>query len=459
MHGTQDYADRLNKRQIEFIALGSTVGAGFFLGAGRGIQVAGPAILLAYLIAGAMVFVVARSLGEMALADPKPRVFVAYTERYIGPRTAFVQGWSYWSCCVLVCLAELTAASQFFGPWLPAVPPWVLQLTGLALVFAINRLSVRVFGEIEFWMALLKIATIAIFLLAGVLLLAGFGPATGASVSNLWSHGGIFPRGVTGLANAMPVALFAFGGTELIGIAAADAEDPRRSVPRAVNGLLFRLALFYLGATLLLLCLEPWSQISTDRSPIVQTLARIGIPAAATLMNVVLISAVLSSCNSTLYAGARILKVLGEIGAAPSRLSRLNIHGAPGTAAQVSVAAIIPMILLGRWLPATMFDLLLGAAAIVGITNWAIFLVAHLGFRGARPPGGASTFAAPGAPWTTRIVLAMIAITAAIAATSPPLRLGALFAVGLLIALAIVAVVRSPGFGPGQDRKPSAKRT
>jgi len=322
MHGTHHHADGLNKRQIEFIALGSTVGAGFFLGAGQGIHIAGPAILLAYLIAGFMVFVVARSLGEMALADPKPGVFVSYTERYIGPRAAFVQGWGYWFCCVLVCTAELTAASLFLRPWLPGVPLWAMQLAGLALVFAINRLSVRVFGEVEFWMALLKIVTIAIFLLAGVLLLAGVGPATDASIGNLWSHGGFLPNGLTGLVSALPVALFAFGGTELIGIAAADADDPHRSVPRAVNGLLFRLGLFYVGATLLLLCLEPWSQVSTDSSPIVQALARIGIPATATLMNLVLISAVLSSCNSTLYAGTRMLKVLGEIGGAPKRLPR-----------------------------------------------------------------------------------------------------------------------------------------
>lgn len=322
----------LNARQLEFIALGGAVGAGLFLGAGRGIQMAGPGMLVAYLIAGLMVFIVARCLGEMALADPKPSVFVSYTARYIGPRAAFVQAWSYWISCVLVCMAELTAAGLFVRAWLPSLPLWVTEVAGLVAVFSINRLSVRIFGEVEFWISLLKILTVFIFLAGGVVLLMGGGLPSlpDASITNLWSQGGFLPKGVNGVATALPVALFAFGGTELIGIAAAEAETPERSVPRATNGLLFRLAFIYLGVTMMLLCLEPWRSLPTDSSPIVELLSRIGVPAAAALMNIVLVSAVLSSSNSTLYAGTRVLKVLGEIGGAPKVFRSSTSTACPG---------------------------------------------------------------------------------------------------------------------------------
>jgi L-asparagine transporter-like permease len=445
-HLPRDHPRRigLNSRQLEFIALGSTVGAGLFLGAGRGIQIAGPGMLVAYLIAGLMVFIVARCLGEMALADPKPRVFVRYTERYIGPRAAFVQAWTYWICCVLVCMAELTAAGLFIRVTLPGLPLWVTELAGLVTVYAINRLNVRVFGEIEFWISLLKIVTILLFLIVGILLLSGATPwlLPGASISNLWTQGGFLPKGVFGVITALPVALFAFGGVELIGVAAAETETPRRSVPRATNGLLFRLGLFYLGTTLLLLCLEPWRTVPTDSSPIVALLARIGVPAAATLMNIVLISAVLSSCNSTLYAGTRMLKVLGDIGGAPKSLSELNAHGAPGKSAILIATALSIAILLSRFLPNGLFGLLLSMASILAVTNWALFLVAHLRFRRMRGSQGERRFPVPGAPWSTLAVLGLIAAAVVVAVDDPDLRLGAILAAGVVASLAAIAGLR-----------------
>ena len=435
----------LNTRQIEFIALGSTIGSGLFLGAGQGIQIAGPGMLLAYAIAGFMAFIVARCLGEMALADPKPSVFISYTERYIGPRAAFVQAWSYWICCVLVCMAELTAMGLFVRLWLPDLPLWIPELAGLAIVFVINRLNVRVFGEVEFWISLLKIVTIVAFLILGGLLLTGVAPSPlrEASVTNLWSQGGFLPKGLIGLVAALPVALFAFGGTELIGIAAAEAEDPERSVPRATNGLLFRLGLFYVGTTLMLLCLEPWRNVPTDSSPIVALLARIGVPAAASLMNIVLVSAVLSSCNSTLYAGTRVLKVLGDIGGAPKALSQLNAHGAPGKAVSFSLAVVSCAILLSWTLPNGLFELLLAMAAIIAITNWTVFLIAYLRFRRLRSSPAARRFVVPGASWSVAAVLLLIFATIAIALDNPGLREGALLATGVVFCLTVIAMARA----------------
>lgn len=448
----------LSARQLEFIALGSTVGSGLFLGAGRGIQLAGPGMLVAYLVAGLMVFVVARCLGEMALADPKPSTFISYTDRYIGSRSAFVQAWSYWACCVLVCMAELTAAGLFIRLWLPTLPLWIPESLGLAIVFAINRLSVRVFGEVEFWISLLKVATILTFLLTGVLLLSGLTPLglRAAAVRNLWVFGGFLPNGLMGVVAALPVALFAFGGTELIGIAAAEAENPERSVPRATNGLLYRLGLFYVGTTLVLLCLEPWRSVPGDSSPLVNLLGRIGVPAAATLMNVVLVSAVLSSCNSNLYAGARVLKALGENGGAPKGLSSLNGRGAPEQAVTLTFAAVSLAVLLSGFLPNGLFDLLLGMAALIVITNWAIFLVAHLRFRKLRKTEGGPRFAAPGAPWSNLAVLALIAGTMVVALGDPGLRLSAVLAGVVIFSLVAVATARAARGETAQVRGPAA---
>jgi L-asparagine transporter-like permease len=436
---------QLSARQLEFIALGAAVGSGLFIGVGQGIRIAGPGILVAYLIAGLMVFIVARCLGEMALADAPPKVFTTYTERYVGPRSAFVQGWSYWIICVLVCTADLTAAGLFVRLWLPKLPLWIPELAGLTLVFAVNRLRVRVFGEVEFWISLLKIVGIGAFLLLSVALLMSPTPRLpGSSISNLWTQGGFLPKGLLGVVAALPVALFAFGGSELIGIAAAEAERPERSLPRATNGLLFRLALFYMGTTLALVCLEAWRDVPVDSSPIVDVLRRTGVPAAATMMNAILVSAVLSSCNSTLYAGARVLRVLGEGGAAPKRLSKLNANGVPALASGVTLGAVATAILLGRFLPNGLFGLLMAMAAVIVIANWTLFLVAHLRFQRLRKAEGERRFAAPGAPWSTVAVLVLIVGTMIVALGDSGLRLGALLATGVLLSLAMVATLRTP---------------
>ncbi|MGC1301224.1 MAG: amino acid permease [Caulobacteraceae bacterium] len=434
----------LSKRQLEFIAFGGSIGAGLFLGVGQGIRLAGPGMLLAYATAGLMVFIVARGLGEMALADGKPDVFLRYTERYIGPMAAFVQGWSYWICCVLICMAELTAAALFMAQWFPNLPGWITEFTGLALVFAINRSSVRVFGEVEFWISLVKIVTIVGFLILGLFLLSGLGGAKipGASVSNLWEHGGWLPKGVGGVLTALPLALFAFGGSELIGIAAAEAETPTRAVPKAINGVLIRLGVFYLGTTAVLLCLEPWNSVPTDSSPIVQVLARIGVPAAANLMNVVLISAVLSSCNSILYAATRTLKVLGAIGGAPGGLAKVNVHGAPEVAGRLIVVVIALGLISTRFLPHGVFGLLLTTVAIIALVNWALFLIANLRFRG-RPEAQSRRFATPGAPWSIYLVLLLIAVTIVIAAFDRDLRLAVVFAAVAMAILTMAARIWS----------------
>jgi D-serine/D-alanine/glycine transporter len=429
----------LNRRQLEFIALGGTIGAGLFLGAGQGIQIAGPGMILAYAVAGLMTFIVARCLGEMALNDAKPQIFVRYTERYLGRRAAFVQAWSYWICCILVCMAELTAAGLFLRVWFPTLPPWIAALAGLIVVFGINRLNVRVFGEIEFWMSLLKIVTVVGFLMLGALLLLGVGHYPGASVRNLWADGGLLPNGSASFLAALPVALFAFAGTEMIGIAAAETEQPERAVPRAINGLAIRLGLFYIGTTFMIVCLMPWRSVTTDSSPILSLFSHVGLPGAETFVTVVLISAVLSSCNTTLYAATRMLKILGEMGAAPAKLTTLNAHGAPGRAAALTLAIVSLSILFNYLLPAALFQLLLGMAAMVVILNWVLMLVAHIRFRKHQPAEAMNRFPVPGAPWSNYAIIVLLAAIIVIAAQGQGLRLALVLAGTLFAGLWLIA--------------------
>ncbi len=345
---------------------------------GQGIALAGPALLLAYALAGLMVFVIARCLGELALNVDPSQIFLSHTARYLGRRVAFVQGWSYWACAIIVSMAELTGGAALVHAWLPAIPTWLVALVELAILLAINRLGVRAFGETEFWMAFLKIATIAGFLLIGAAVLLGVPHVEGASVSNLWSDGGFFPHGAAGFFAALSIALFAFGGTELIGVASAEAEDPRRNIPRATNGLLARVVLFYLGSTFVVLALVPWKSLSPDGSPMVSVLSGVGIPAASAFLNVVLISAALSSCNSLLYASSRIARALSEMRAAPAALGHVSGRGVPDRALLLAGALTSSAILLNFLLPATLFQLLLGAGALTIVTNWCIILVVHL---------------------------------------------------------------------------------
>jgi len=436
----------LSTRQVEFLAMGGTVGAGFFVGSGQGLHMAGPMLGLAYGVCGLVVFIIARCLGELSIADPAQGSFVGHIDRQLGPAFAFVSGWSYWLTAVLVCMAELTAVGLLLHAWFPGLPQWIPAFLVMALLFAVNQSAVRIFGESEFWLAILKIGTIVVFLLLGLLaaLLPGHLGLGDAGVANIWRFGTGAGGSVAGFCAVLPVALFSFGGVELFSMAAAETADPVRTLPRAVNGLLFRVIVFYLGATAALLVLMPWPLSVPGTSPFVSVLQRLHVPAAAALLNVVLISAVVSTCNSMLYGATRTLRTLALGGHAPARWAEVGRRGVPVTASRISVAVVSAVIVLNYLLPSEIFGLLLGMTAIVVTANWTLIVVAHLRFRRRRGSlGQPSPFPAPLSPVSNGLVLAFVAVLAVILALDPSQRAPFLLAVATFVVLAVLAALRA----------------
>lgn len=434
----------LTRRQVEYFAVGGTLGSGIFLGVGQGIHAAGPALIVAYLLAGLAVYYVTRCLGEIALNDPAGGTFVSYARRYLGFGAAFVQGWGYWSAAILVCMAELTAIGLFLHAWMPGVPQWIPALIALLVLGGINSLSVGVFGDIEFGMAIVKIGVLVLFLLLGLLVLLAPNVISleGAGLSNLWRNGGFAPHGLHGFLAVLPVALFAFGGSELIGLAAGETADPKRALPRAINGLLIRLSLFYVGTALMIVCLMPWSSVPTDVSPIVLVFQKLGIPAAAVLMNGVLITVLLSSCNSLMFGAARVMKSLAQEHCAPSGLAVLNRRGVPGLAVTLSMIAISLVIALNYFIPRQVFGFLMNGAALLVVGSWGTFLLVHVRFRRVMSRTPASVYAAPFAPLANYLVLALLGSIVLVLAFDADVRPAFLYVLSLVAVLSMMAVVR-----------------
>jgi AAT family amino acid transporter len=399
----------LSSRHIQFIALGGAIGAGLFLGSGHGIRAAGPGLLAAYALCGTMIFFIARALGEMALNDPRDGSFTAYAEEYFGPLFGFVTGWSYWLVWVLVGIAELTAAGLLMHFWFPQLPQWMTALVALTVLYAINRFNVRVFGELEFWFALVKIIAIIALIVTGIAIL-GFGLKSdlpSASISNLWSHGGLFPTGLGGFISVLPIAFFAFGGVELVGLAAREAKDPQRALPLAINSVIFRILVFYIGSLAVIMALIPWSSVSTDVSPFVVVFERIGLPAAAGVINIVVITAVLSSCNSGLFATARVLRSLSLRGKAPRQVASLDRNGIPLGALNLTALGMLGGVVLNYLIPSKVFGYLLVASAVLLMWNWMMIMATHIRFR-RRTDLGRGAFRMPGAPVVNYLTIAFI---------------------------------------------------
>ncbi|STV41757.1 putative amino acid permease [Klebsiella pneumoniae] len=295
----------LNARHIRFIALGSAIGTGLFYGSASAIKAAGPAVLLAYLIGGAAVFIVMRALGEMAVRNPVSGSFGSYARQYLGPLAGFITGWTYTFEMVIVALADVTAFGIYMGLWYPDVPRWIWILSIIFFIGAMNLCNVRVFGEMEFWLSLVKVVAIIAMMLAGAgIIFFGFGhsfPATG--LENLWSHGGFAPNGWQGVIASLGIVMFAFGGVEIIGVTAAEAKDPKKVIPQAINTIPLRIILFYVCTLAVLMAIFPWNSFGEQGSPFVLIFDGLGIPAAATILNIIVISASISAINSDIFGG------------------------------------------------------------------------------------------------------------------------------------------------------------
>lgn len=316
MQTDEGYTHALGNRQVQMIAIGGAIGVGLFLGAGGRLAAAGPALVLSYAAAGIAAFFVMRALGELVLYRPTCGSFVEYAGEFIGPWAAFTSGWMYWISWAFTGIAELTAIATYVTRWAPQFPTWLTALLALAMVLAVNLLSVKLFGELEFWFAMLKVLAIVAFLITA---LAAVIFTTGAATpANLVSHGGFLPGGFGVVLISLQSVVFAYAAIELVGIAAGETANPREVLPKAINGVIWRIAIFYVGSVLLLAMVLPWTAYDAGTSPFVTFFAGLGVPWAADAMNLIVITAALSSCNSGLYSTGRILRSMALKGEAPA---------------------------------------------------------------------------------------------------------------------------------------------
>ncbi len=432
----------LSDRHVLFIALGGTIGAGFFLGSSLTIKRSGPGMLLAYAVSGAIAFLMARALGEMTVNQPAAGSFGMYAERYLGRWAGFLTGWAYWLIWVLVGAAEITAVGVLTRYWIPEVPQWVPALAALMVLYGMNLLHVRVFGELEFWLSIVKVATIVMLIgVGGWMIVFHIGPA-GAKpmLSNFWSHGGFLPSGFYGLVSAVPLALFAFGGTELIGLTAAEAKNPATSVPRAVNGVIFRVLLFYVGALAVIVALVPWDELGGGQSPFVLAVARMGLPAAASVVNFVALSAVLSSCNSGIFASGRMLRALAEQGHAPAWAAHLSDRGRPLKAVTASAALLLVGVLLNYLVPQQALEYVMQSVTTLLLWVWCVIVVCHLRYRKSLPVATVK-FPMPGYPVSNWIAIAFFCAVAMVLLLDPASRIAVAIAMLWLGVLAAVYAI------------------
>ncbi|MBA8733592.1 amino acid permease [Chromobacterium violaceum] len=374
----------LKNRHIQLIALGGAVGTGLFLGSASVLKSAGPSMILGYAIAGFIAFMIMRQLGEMVAEEPVAGSFSHFAYRYWGRFPGFLSGWNYWVLYVLVSMAELTAVGAYVQYWWPHVPAWLTALVCFVCINGINLANVKSYGETEFWFALIKVAAvIGMIVFGGYLLLSGSGGPQ-ASVSNLWNDGGFFPHGVKGLFMMMAVIMFSFGGLELIGMTAAEANDPQKTIPKAVNQVIYRILIFYIGSLVVLLSLYPWNKVAAGGSPFVMIFEQIGAGFTAHALNFVVLTAALSVYNSCVYATSRMLFGLARQGNAPRALGKLDTRGVPVYATLFSAAATFACVILNYLLPGEALGLLMSLVVAALVTNWAMISLTHLKFRRAK---------------------------------------------------------------------------
>ncbi|MDT3230192.1 amino acid permease [Pseudomonas sp. rhizo25] len=375
----------LNARHIRFMALGSAIGTGLFYGSASAIQMAGPAVLLAYLIGGAAVFMVMRALGEMAVHNPVSGSFGQYASTYLGPMAGFILGWTYAFEMIIVCLADVTVFGIYMGFWFPEVARWVWVLGIVFLIGGLNLCNVKVFGEMEFWLSLLKVGAIVAMILGGFgIMLFGIhsaGETHASGLSNLWAHGGFMPNGIGGLIASFAVVMFAFGGIEIIGITAGEAKDPQRVIPKAINAVPLRILLFYVLTLFVLMAIYPWPQIGSQGSPFVQIFSNLGIGSAATILNIVVISAAVSAINSDIFGAGRMMYGLAQQGQAPKGFAQLSRQGVPWMTVVVMGAALLGGVVLNYLIPENVFLLIASIATFATVWVWLMILFTQVAMR------------------------------------------------------------------------------
>ena len=425
-HEARDLHRGLKDRHIQMIALGGAIGVGLFLGASRAIAVAGPGLLMSYALGGLIVFFIMRALGELLLYRPVAGSFATYAEEFIGPFAGFATGWSYWFTWVTIGMAEITAVAVYVHYWFPELPQWIPALTTLAVLYAVNRISVALFGELEFWFALIKVVTIVAMILIGLAIIFFDITPLGrtASFANLWTHQGFMPFGILGVVMTLQIVMFAYQGVELIGVTAGEAQNPEKVLPSATNSIIWRILAFYIGALVVMMALVPWNELKPGISPFVFVFERIGIPGAAGLINFVVITAAASSCNSGIFSTGRMLYTLAQFRQAPQAFGKVNRHHLPANAITFSAGLMSIGVLLNYVVPEQVFTWVTSISLIGALWTWSVIVIAHLGYRKAVAAGQAKAvaFRMPGAPYMNWVVVAFMVAVGALLALDPSTR-------------------------------------
>lgn len=374
----------LKARHIELIALGGTIGVGLFMGSASTIKWAGPSVLLAYALAGIVMFFVMRIMGEMLFLEPVTGSFATYAHKYIGPLAGYLTAWCYWFLWVTVGMSEVTAIGIYVKYWFPMIPQWLPALAGVVIVASANLAAVKYYGEFEFWFALIKVATIVVMLVIGVgMIFFGIGNAgQPLGLDNLYVHGGFFAGGLEGFLFALCLVTAAYQGVELVGITAGEAQDPRNTLRKATKNIIWRILLFYIGAIFVILAIYPWNQVGTIGSPFVMTFAKIGITSAAGIINFVVLTAAMSGCNSGIYSAGRMLYTLARNGQAPKFFGKVSPSGVPGNGIIVTIACLFLGVFFNYIFPESKLFLYIYSASILpGMIPWFVLAISQIKFR------------------------------------------------------------------------------
>jgi D-serine/D-alanine/glycine transporter len=408
----QNLSRGLKNRHVQLLAIGGAIGTGLFLGSGRSIHLAGPSILFAYIITGIICFFVMRALGELLLSNLNYHSFVDFVYDYLGNGAAFITGWTYWFCWISVGMADLTAAGLYIQYWLPNIPQWLPSLIVLVILLIMNLTAVKLFGEMEFWFALIKVVAILALIVIGIfMIITGFSTDAGASsFANLWSHGGLFPNGINGFILSFQMVVFAFAGIELVGLTAGETEKPEYVIPKAINNIPIRIIIFYIGALIVIMSIYPWNSINPDKSPFVQVFAAVGIVAAASIVNFVVLTSAASACNSAIFSTSRMVYSLAKEENAPESMKKLTSSQVPSNATMFSAIVILISVILNFVMPEGVFVLITSISTFCFIYIWAIIVICHMRYRKTNPELAAkSKFKMPLYPIINYIILAFFA--------------------------------------------------
>ena len=411
---------KLSGRHMQMIALGGTIGVGLFMGASATIKWTGPSVLIAYIIAGLFLYLIMRALGEMLYVDPATGSFAKFASEYMHPLFGYLTAWSNIFQFVVVGMSEMIAIGEYFKFWWPGLPAWLPGLVAITFLVLANLISVRMFGELEFWFALIKVVTIVLMIIAGLgVILFGLGNGgRPVRISNLWTHGGFFTGGFTGFCFALSIVLGSYQGVELLGITAGEAENPQPTIVKAVKDTIGRILIFYVGAIFVIVAVYPWNQLSALGSPFVQTFAKIGITFAASLINFVVITAALSGSNSGIYSASRMLYTLADAKQLPRIFTKLNRHGVPFYPVVSVGGGILLGVLLNAILPyvapaaKNVFVLVYSSSVLPGMVPWFVILISEIKFRKVHADKMTDhPFKMPFAPYSNYLTLIFLVFT------------------------------------------------